>query len=42
MPNAYAVAVSDMLGDGSCVHTHDHGGSESPDGSPDSILYSEP
>ncbi|GJT28863.1 hypothetical protein Tco_0128142 [Tanacetum coccineum] len=25
-----------------CVHIHDHGGSEAPDGSPDSILSSEP
>ncbi|GKG56321.1 hypothetical protein Tco_0577396, partial [Tanacetum coccineum] len=32
------VAVSDVPGDGSHVHTHDHGGFEAPDGSPDSIL----
>ncbi|GJS87585.1 hypothetical protein Tco_0770221 [Tanacetum coccineum] len=37
-----AVAVSDVPRDGSRVHTHDHGGSEAPDGSPDSILSSEP
>ncbi|GJR26474.1 hypothetical protein Tco_1102706 [Tanacetum coccineum] len=37
-----AVAVSDVLGDGSSMHTHDHGGSEAPDGSPDSILSSGP
>ncbi|GKC34668.1 hypothetical protein Tco_1047052 [Tanacetum coccineum] len=36
------VAVSDMPGDGSRVHTHDHGGSETPDGSPELILSSEP
>ncbi|GKB82491.1 hypothetical protein Tco_0949386, partial [Tanacetum coccineum] len=35
------VVVSDMLGDGSRVHTHDHDGSKAPDGSPDSILSSE-
>ncbi|GKE95769.1 hypothetical protein Tco_1580624, partial [Tanacetum coccineum] len=29
-------------GYGSRMHTHDHGGSEAPDGSPDSILSSEP
>ncbi|GKD57485.1 hypothetical protein Tco_1290872, partial [Tanacetum coccineum] len=37
-----AVAVSDVPGYGSRVHTHDHGGSEAPDRSPDSILSSEP
>ncbi|GKD65022.1 hypothetical protein Tco_1307130 [Tanacetum coccineum] len=42
MPDAYAIAVSDMLRYGSRVHTHDHSGSEAPDGSPDSILSSEP
>ncbi|GKF92191.1 hypothetical protein Tco_0278910, partial [Tanacetum coccineum] len=36
------VAVPDVPGYGSCVHTHDHGGSEAPDGSPDSIISSEP
>ncbi|GJX75729.1 hypothetical protein Tco_0322540 [Tanacetum coccineum] len=36
------VAVSDVPGDRSRVHTHDHGGSEAPDGSPDSILSGEP
>ncbi|GKF48857.1 hypothetical protein Tco_0142108, partial [Tanacetum coccineum] len=36
------VDVSDVPRDGSRVHTHDHGGSEAPDGSPDSILLSEP
>ncbi|GJT47619.1 hypothetical protein Tco_0973776 [Tanacetum coccineum] len=36
------VAVSDVLRDGSRMHTHDHGGSEALDGSPDSILSSEP
>ncbi|GKA55896.1 hypothetical protein Tco_0754968 [Tanacetum coccineum] len=41
-PNAYVVAVPDVPGYGSRVHTHDHGGSEAPDGSPDSILSSEP
>ncbi|GKG08820.1 hypothetical protein Tco_0334652, partial [Tanacetum coccineum] len=38
MPNAYAVAVSGVSGDGSHVHTHDHDRSEAPDESPDSIL----
>ncbi|GJY53168.1 hypothetical protein Tco_0444832 [Tanacetum coccineum] len=42
VPDAYAVAVPDVLGYGSRVHTHDHGGSEAPDGSPDSILSSKP
>ncbi|GJW89667.1 hypothetical protein Tco_0167220 [Tanacetum coccineum] len=37
-----AVAVSGVPGDGSRVHTHDHGGSEAPDESLDSILSSEP
>ncbi|GJW05964.1 putative reverse transcriptase domain-containing protein [Tanacetum coccineum] len=37
-----SVAMSDVPRDGSRVHTHDHGGSEAPDGSPDSILSSEP
>ncbi|GJY09283.1 hypothetical protein Tco_0377468 [Tanacetum coccineum] len=37
VPSAYAVAMPDVLGYGSRVHTHDHGGSEAPDGSPDSI-----
>ncbi|GJY60812.1 hypothetical protein Tco_0461469 [Tanacetum coccineum] len=37
-----AVAVSGVPIDGSRVHTYDHGGSEAPDGSPDSILSSEP
>ncbi|GJY98413.1 hypothetical protein Tco_0515323, partial [Tanacetum coccineum] len=36
------VVVFDVPGDGSRVHTHDHGGSEALDGSPDSILSSEP
>ncbi|GKC00787.1 hypothetical protein Tco_0986923, partial [Tanacetum coccineum] len=36
------VAVSDVPGDGSRVHKHDHDGSEAPDESPDSILSSEP
>ncbi|GKC81619.1 hypothetical protein Tco_1137336, partial [Tanacetum coccineum] len=36
------VVVSDVPGDGSRVHTHDHDGSEAPDNSPDSILLSEP
>ncbi|GKF23714.1 hypothetical protein Tco_0076036 [Tanacetum coccineum] len=34
-------SVPDAYG-GSRMHTHDHGGSEAPDGSPDSILSSEP
>ncbi|GJY22299.1 hypothetical protein Tco_0394865, partial [Tanacetum coccineum] len=46
VPNAYeyptSVAVSDVPGDRSGMHTHDHGESEAPDGSPDSILSSEP
>ncbi|GKF36373.1 hypothetical protein Tco_0113131, partial [Tanacetum coccineum] len=41
VPDAYVVAVSDVPGYGSRVYTHDHGGSESSDGSPDSILLSE-
>ncbi|GKG41259.1 hypothetical protein Tco_0470471, partial [Tanacetum coccineum] len=36
------VAVSYVPGYGSRVHTHDHGGSEAPDGSPNSILLREP
>ncbi|GJY71141.1 hypothetical protein Tco_0474844 [Tanacetum coccineum] len=36
-----AIDVLDVPGYGSRVHTHDHGGSEAPDGSPDSILSSE-
>ncbi|GKD40651.1 hypothetical protein Tco_1260858, partial [Tanacetum coccineum] len=42
VPDAYAITVPDVPGYGSRVHTHDHGGSEAPDGSPDSILSSEP
>ncbi|GKB08610.1 hypothetical protein Tco_0836922 [Tanacetum coccineum] len=42
VPGAYAVAVPDVPGYGSCVHTHDHDGSEAPDGSHDSILSSKP
>ncbi|GKG41847.1 hypothetical protein Tco_0473598, partial [Tanacetum coccineum] len=34
------VAVPDVPGYESCVHIHDHDGSEAPDGSPDSILLS--
>ncbi|GJU22398.1 hypothetical protein Tco_1155740 [Tanacetum coccineum] len=40
--DAYAVAVPDVPGYGSRVHTHDHGGSEAPDGLPDSIISSKP
>ncbi|GKB50730.1 hypothetical protein Tco_0901483 [Tanacetum coccineum] len=36
------VAMSGVPGEGSRMHTHDHGGSEAPDESPDSILSSEP
>ncbi|GKF39464.1 hypothetical protein Tco_0119525, partial [Tanacetum coccineum] len=42
MPDAYAIAVSGVPGDGSRVHTHDHDGFEAPDESPDSILSSDP
>ncbi|GKG06757.1 hypothetical protein Tco_0329726, partial [Tanacetum coccineum] len=42
VPDVYAVAASDVLGDGSRVHTHNHDGFEAPDVSPDSILSSEP
>ncbi|GJZ56985.1 hypothetical protein Tco_0612479 [Tanacetum coccineum] len=42
VPDAYAVAMSDVPEDGSRVHTPDHGGFKAPDGSPDSILSSEP
>ncbi|GJY70007.1 hypothetical protein Tco_0472989 [Tanacetum coccineum] len=42
VPDAYAIAVSDMPGSGSRVHTHGHGGSEAHDGLPDSILSSQP
>ncbi|GJU43143.1 hypothetical protein Tco_1200409 [Tanacetum coccineum] len=42
VPGAYAVVVPDMPGYGSRMHTHDHGGSEAPDGLPDSILSSKP
>ncbi|GJW16636.1 putative reverse transcriptase domain-containing protein [Tanacetum coccineum] len=38
--DAYTVAVSEVPGDGSRVHTHDHDGSEAPDESLDSILSS--
>ncbi|GKA43249.1 hypothetical protein Tco_0735973, partial [Tanacetum coccineum] len=38
VPDAYAVVVSDVPGDGSRVHTHDHGRSEAPDELPDLIL----
>ncbi|GKF35583.1 hypothetical protein Tco_0112341, partial [Tanacetum coccineum] len=34
VPDAYVVAVSGVPGDGSRMHTHDHDGSEAPDGSP--------
>ncbi|GKE04727.1 hypothetical protein Tco_1396745 [Tanacetum coccineum] len=42
VPDAYAVVVSDVPGYGSCVHTHDYGGFEAPNESPDSIISSEP
>ncbi|GKC94739.1 hypothetical protein Tco_1160181, partial [Tanacetum coccineum] len=42
VPGAYAVAVPDVHEYESRVHTHDHDGSKAPDGSPDSILSSEP
>ncbi|GKE99225.1 hypothetical protein Tco_0022576 [Tanacetum coccineum] len=42
VPDAFAVVVPDMPGYGSRMHTHDHSGSEAPDGSHDSILSSEP
>nr|GEW63637.1 reverse transcriptase domain-containing protein [Tanacetum cinerariifolium] len=38
---AESVVVPDVPGYGSRVHTHDHGGSEASDVSPDSILLSE-
>ncbi|GKB93359.1 hypothetical protein Tco_0979496, partial [Tanacetum coccineum] len=41
VPDAYAVAMPDVPGYGSRVHTHDHGGSEAPDEPPNSILSSE-
>ncbi|GJQ97861.1 hypothetical protein Tco_0009000 [Tanacetum coccineum] len=37
-----AGAMPDVPGCESRVHTHDHDGFEAPDGSPDSILSSEP
>ncbi|GJV19720.1 hypothetical protein Tco_1368740 [Tanacetum coccineum] len=37
-----ACSYADGLGYGSRMHTHDHDGSKAPDGSPDSILSSEP
>ncbi|GKD25776.1 hypothetical protein Tco_1231990 [Tanacetum coccineum] len=37
-----AVAMPVVPGYGSHVHTHDHGGSEALDGSPNSILSSKP
>ncbi|GKF55483.1 hypothetical protein Tco_0165823, partial [Tanacetum coccineum] len=40
--DAYVVDVPDVPGHGSRVHTHDHDGSEAPNGSLDSILSSEP
>ncbi|GKB69716.1 hypothetical protein Tco_0931128 [Tanacetum coccineum] len=40
--SAISVVVPDVPGYGSRVHTHDHDGSKAPDGSPDSILSSEP
>ncbi|GKE74480.1 hypothetical protein Tco_1536521, partial [Tanacetum coccineum] len=42
VPDAYAVDVFDVHVGGSRVHTYDHDGSEALDGSPDSILSSEP
>ncbi|GKD87997.1 hypothetical protein Tco_1359151, partial [Tanacetum coccineum] len=36
------VAVPNVPGYGSRMHIHDYGGSEAPDGLPDSILSSEP
>ncbi|GKC53719.1 hypothetical protein Tco_1076464 [Tanacetum coccineum] len=42
MPDVYAVAVSGVPRDGSCVYTHDYSGTKAPDESPDSILSSEP
>ncbi|GJV62203.1 hypothetical protein Tco_1468303 [Tanacetum coccineum] len=42
MPDAYAVAVPDVPGYESRVHTYDHGGSEAPDRSSDSVLSSKP
>ncbi|GKE34048.1 hypothetical protein Tco_1453370 [Tanacetum coccineum] len=42
VPGAYTVVVPDVPGYKSHVHTHDHDGSEAPDGSPESILSSEP
>ncbi|GJS58878.1 hypothetical protein Tco_0653662 [Tanacetum coccineum] len=42
MSDAYALAVFDVPGDGSRMHTHDYGRSKALNGSPDSILSSEP
>ncbi|GKB39066.1 hypothetical protein Tco_0884008 [Tanacetum coccineum] len=42
MPYVYAVAVSDVPGSGTRVHTPAHGGSEADNGLPDSILPNEP
>ncbi|GJZ44251.1 hypothetical protein Tco_0591506 [Tanacetum coccineum] len=40
--SAISVVVPDVPGYGPRVHTHDHDGSEAPNGSPDSILSSVP
>ncbi|GKD62213.1 hypothetical protein Tco_1299722 [Tanacetum coccineum] len=40
--SACSIAEPNVPGYESRVHTHDHNGSEAPDGSPDSILSSEP
>ncbi|GKG05335.1 hypothetical protein Tco_0325421, partial [Tanacetum coccineum] len=41
MPYVYVVAVSDVPGSGTRVHTTAHGGSEAHNGLPDSILPNE-
>ncbi|GKG22272.1 hypothetical protein Tco_0387575, partial [Tanacetum coccineum] len=40
--SACSVGVPDVPGYESYVHTHDHDGSKAPEGSPNSILSSEP
>ncbi|GJT17064.1 hypothetical protein Tco_0875770 [Tanacetum coccineum] len=42
VPYIYAVAVSDVPGSGTRVHTPAHGGSEAHNEMPDSILPNEP
>ncbi|GKF18644.1 hypothetical protein Tco_0063562 [Tanacetum coccineum] len=42
LTSTITIAVSDVPGSGSRVHTHGHGGSKAHDGLSDSILSSDP